>query len=137
MSRERAGRQTKAGADGTQDDRPPTITSDPTHLENEDEANNPYPLILHPTPLDAYQSSLSLLRLGMPGLMSLPDLRALDLDTVTITLGRGQTHEMQDLVSWTDGSDTDGTTIKGKIAEFAACVGPEVVGEIVVDFSRD
>jgi arginine-tRNA-protein transferase len=59
-----------------------------------------------------------------------------DLDDVKISLGRGGVHRTTDIVSWHDGSETDSASIKGVIAEFAACLGPELLEGVVVDFGR-
>lgn len=96
-----------------------------------------YPTPSHPIPVDAANSNLSLLELGMPGVLSLTQLQQeIDLDDVKISLGRGGIHRTPDIVSWNDGSETDPSSIKGVIAEFAACLGPELVEGVVVDFGR-
>ena len=96
-----------------------------------------YPTPSHPIPVDAANSSLSLLELGMPGVLPITKLRQqIDLDDVKISLGRGGIHRTPDIVSWHDGSETDAASIKGVIAEFAACIGPELVEGVVVDFGR-
>lgn len=120
-------------------------TSDTTaDSENAETAAKPkpsepslYPTPSHPNPVDAANSSLSLLELGMPGVLSHAQLQQqVDLDNVKISLGRGGVHRTTDIVSWYDGSETDSASIKGVIAEFAACVGPELVEGVVVDFGR-
>ncbi|KAK5684395.1 Arginyl-tRNA--protein transferase 1 [Elasticomyces elasticus] len=97
-------------------------------------------LVVHPSPLAAYNSGLSLLALGMPGALTLDQLRGdVDLDSMKIFLGGragSDVHQMQDIVAWTSGSETEPATIKGRVAEFAAAVGPDVAKAIVVDFSR-
>lgn len=142
MSKERQ-RKTNVAAAGAGDgkERKDEITNEqhtdliiPNGLD-EDEA------IKHPVPLDAFKSGLSLLELGMPGILTLPELRnEVNLDAMQIYLGgrggRGDVHEMQDIVSWHDGSETNGSSIKGTVAEFAATVGPQVAKEVVLDFSR-
>ncbi|GAB7329473.1 hypothetical protein MBLNU13_g01251t1 [Cladosporium sp. NU13] len=108
----------------------PTITSKPTET-------SVYPTPSHPVPVDAANSNLSLLELGMPGVLSLTQLQQkVDLDDVKISLGRGGIHRTPDIVSWNDGSETDSSSIKGVIAEFAACLGPELAQGVVVDFGR-
>ncbi|KAK4902659.1 Arginyl-tRNA--protein transferase 1 [Elasticomyces elasticus] len=96
--------------------------------------------VVHPSPLAAYNSGLSLLALGMPGALALDQLRDdVDLDSMKIFLGGragSDVHQMQDIVAWTSGSETEPATIKGRVAEFAAAVGPDVAKAIVVDFSR-
>lgn len=91
----------------------------------------------HPTALEAQESGFSVLKLGMPGTVPLATLEEeINLDEMKVTLGKGGVHRMRHLVSWHDGSVTDGTTLKGIMAEFAACVGPVVAEECVLDFSR-
>ncbi|EMC96642.1 hypothetical protein BAUCODRAFT_122625 [Baudoinia panamericana UAMH 10762] len=93
--------------------------------------------IMHPVPTEAYMSGLSLLELGMPGTLEVSELHnKVDLDSIRVYLGRNNTHEMQDLVQWETGAETDKTTVKGVIAEFAACIGPDVAKDVLVDFSR-
>jgi len=126
MSKERA---RKAGATMQQADANGDLQlSDETHSEEE---------VLHPSPLAAMNSSLSLLALGMPGVLSPAELEhSVDLDTMRITLdGRG-VHQMQDIVSWARGNVLDPATVKGRIAEFAAAVGPDVAREVTADFGR-
>lgn len=91
----------------------------------------------HPIPLEAFQSGLSVLELGMPGTVPLDELESsVNLDEVKVTIGQGSIHRMRHLVAWEDGSLTDTSTLKGIVAEFAACVGPLVAEEGVLDFSR-
>lgn len=52
--------------------------------------------VLHPSPLEAMESNLSLLRLGMPGVLTLSQLHEqIDLDEMKVHIGRGGIHEMQ------------------------------------------
>ena len=86
-------------------------------------------------PVDAVESGVSLLDLHVPGTMAPGDLSLnVNLDEMKVILGRGQVHEMQDLQSFSIGSILDPTSIKGIMAEFAACVGRTFAEEIVVDF---
>ncbi|KAK3110757.1 Arginyl-tRNA--protein transferase 1 [Teratosphaeriaceae sp. CCFEE 6253] len=99
-----------------------------------DEAGDP---VLYPTPLAAMHSGASLLTLGMPGTLTAAELAdTVQLDTIKISLGGTAVHQMQDIVSWDRGSVMDPATIKGRVAEYAAAVGPEVAAEVTVDFSR-
>lgn len=92
---------------------------------------------LHPSPLLATTSGLSLLSLKMPGALSLETVLAeFSLDEMKVTLGRSAIHEMQDIVSWTQGDVTDNSSIRGIMAELAACIGPKLASEIVVDLGR-
>lgn len=43
---------------------------------------------------------------------------------------------MQDLQSWRSGSVMDAGSLKGMVAEFAACLGPDGVQQVIVDLSR-
>lgn len=91
--------------------------------------------VKHPLPLAAMRSRLSLLTLGMPGVLSLPDLGTqVDLDRMKIYLRMVGVHQMRDLASWDEGSELEPDTLKGVIAELAACIGPALAQEIVVDF---
>lgn len=137
MSRERdAGASQNAAtitSETTGDTAEPSIST----TDSEPAETSIYPTPSHPIPVDAANSSLSLLELGMPGVLSLAQLRQqIDLDDVKISLGRGGIHRTPDIVSWNDGSETDASSIKGVIAEFAACLGPELVEGVVVDFGR-
>ena len=92
---------------------------------------------LHPTPLSAFESGLSVLDLGVPGALNLEELAEyVNLDELKVTVGLGAIHRMRHLVSWDEGSISDTSTLKGIIAEFAACVGPVVAEECVLDFGR-
>ena len=91
----------------------------------------------YPDPVAATRSELSVLDLHMPGPMPLGQLfTKINLDEMKVAVTRGTVHEAQDLVSWESSSETDMGTLKGIFAEFAACVGPTVAREIVVDLSR-
>jgi arginyl-tRNA---protein transferase len=119
-------------ATGRQEEEP-----DPTAKKLQLSEDSIYPTPSHPVPVDAAKSSLSILELGMPGVLSYAQLQQqIDLDTVKISLGRGGVHCTTDIVSWHDGSETDPASIKGAVAEFAACLGPELVEGVVVDFDR-
>jgi arginine-tRNA-protein transferase len=138
MSRERDAKTLQAAAkesgESTTDaeDLDLTAKANPNHTEK-----SIYPTPSHPVPVDAANSGLSLLELGMPGVLSHSQLQQeVDLDDVKISLGRGGVHRTTDIVSWHDGSETDSASIKGVIAEFAACLGPELLEGVVVDFGR-
>ncbi|KXS97643.1 hypothetical protein AC579_1166 [Pseudocercospora musae] len=92
--------------------------------------------VLYPTPLEAMHSGLSLLQLGMPGVMTLDALQqAVDLDAMKIFLKNAGVHPTQNIVSWDTGSPLDKSTLKGLFAEFAAAVGPDIARDAIVDFS--
>lgn len=107
------------------------------HTE-EDDANFTYGEIKHPSPskaASAANSGLSLLQLGMPGVTPLEQLlEQIDLGNIQVSLGRQGIHRVNDIVSWNKGSELEPHTIKGIVAEFAACAGPEVAADAVIDF---
>jgi len=133
MSRERKGEkeavdpaESNGSAEGS-DSTPATATAS-TAL---------YPTPYYPVPAEAANSNLSLLELGMPGTLSLQELEeTVDLDDVKISLGKGGIHRTVDILTWDDGNQLDPASVKGVIAEFAACLGPELIKGIVVDFAR-
>lgn len=116
---------------------PPSDDSDADEAERESNAAKKAYHATLPTPLEASQSGLSVLELGMPGAMPIEELEgSVNLDEMKVTLGRGGIHRMRHLVTWEEGSLTDAATLKGIIAEFAACVGPVIAEECVLDFGR-
>jgi arginine-tRNA-protein transferase len=138
MSRERSGGGEAADPAESQ---PSTQHPDPTPTTPTTEATDAspslYPPPKFPIPAEAANSHLSLLELGMPGTLSLQQLQeSVDLDDVRISLGKGGIHRTVDIVTWDDGNELDSGSVKGVIAEFAACLGPELVKGIVVDFAR-
>ncbi|EME49655.1 hypothetical protein DOTSEDRAFT_143846 [Dothistroma septosporum NZE10] len=91
--------------------------------------------VLHPTPTDAMSSGLSLLQLGMPGVLSLEQLRRrVELDNMKVHLGRGSVHRIQNISTWESGSDLDHSSLRGIFAELAAVLGPDVAKEAIIDF---
>lgn len=126
MSRERQARSTQQN----------TTTISAENSDPIDQATV-YPPPSHPVPVEAANSGLSLLELGMPGVLPLGQLQQeVDLNDMRIHLGRGGVHRTADIVSWEDSSETDHGSLKGVIAEFAACLGPELARKVVVDFAR-
>lgn len=109
-----------------------------------------------PVPNDAVMSGQSLLTLGMPGIPSSEGLtRQTNLDQIQIFIGSGKTMivktsvspttalvyfgelmESKDLQTWEDGNIEDSSSLKGIVAEFVACVGPDVAKQVILDFSR-
>lgn len=131
MSRERAIQQS------LQQQQSLVSTSPPEALPTESALAAQVYSTLHPTPLAATTSGLSLLSLRMPGVLS-PEvlLRDVALDEMKVTLGKATVHEMQDIVAWTHGDVLDTTSIRGIMAELAGCIGARLAGEIVVDLGR-
>ncbi|KAL1617854.1 Arginyl-tRNA--protein transferase 1 [Neofusicoccum ribis] len=85
----------------------------------------------------AADEGLSLMELGMPGVMKLDQLsEQVNLGKIKIAIPKaGLIAHMEDLVTWDQGTATDKVSLKGHIAEMAACVGPEVANEMVVQLS--
>ncbi|KAK4506957.1 hypothetical protein PRZ48_000690 [Zasmidium cellare] len=91
---------------------------------------------LHPSSLEAMKSGLSLLQLGMPGTLSLDEVKDLvDLDSMRVRIGGGHITEMRNIATWTSGSELEPRSLKGIFAEFAAAVGPVIAKEGILDFS--
>ncbi|KAL2351855.1 arginine-tRNA-protein transferase [Cryomyces antarcticus] len=85
-------------------------------------------------PAEAADSGLSLFDLTMPGMMTANEvMEHIDLDHMSLEI-RGAVHRMEQLVSWQEGSLTDSKSLKGIVAELAACVGPDVSREITIKF---
>lgn len=92
----------------------------------------------YPDPVAATTSELSVIDLHVPGPMTLQQLLIeVNLDEMRVAVTRGTLHQAQDLVGWGTSSATDMLDLRGIFAEFAACVGPNVARDIVVDLSRE
>ncbi|OCK77147.1 hypothetical protein K432DRAFT_407578, partial [Lepidopterella palustris CBS 459.81] len=106
--------------------------------EGDEDNDDDFPL---PSPADAaaaVEAGLSLFSLRIPGVMTVEEvIEQIDLDQVSIEMEADEVVQMEDLVSW-DPSDSllDPRTLKGFIAEFAACVGPGVASGMVVRLGR-
>jgi arginine-tRNA-protein transferase len=88
-------------------------------------------------PVAAMDSGRSILDLRVPGAMTLERLQEeVNLHGMKITLDRNTVHRMQDITSWSEGSLKDSTSIMGVMAELAACIGPTLARDIVVDLAR-
>lgn len=117
--------------------------SDTTKEAEEAEAqqNTPKPQASdrYPTPKAAASSNLSLLTFGFAGSTPLSTLLStVNLGTTPLLLKQGGKQmlvRLEDLVSWEEGDYLDPNSIKGLVAELAACLGVEVAGEMGVDFS--
>jgi arginine-tRNA-protein transferase len=72
---------------------------------------------------------------GVPGVMTKEHLlEEVDLDHISLSV-RGIAAETCDLVSWDDSSLESSDSIKGRIAELVAAVGPDCAREMVVNFT--
>ena len=78
----------------------------------------------------------SLFEINMPGVMSADEVREkVDLGSCKIAVGAVVT-ELENLVGWEDSEITDTFSIKGLVAEFAACVGLELVRETCIKWEQ-
>ncbi|GAB7362506.1 hypothetical protein MBLNU230_g2826t2 [Neophaeotheca triangularis] len=90
-------------------------------------------IIKHPNPTDAMVSDESLFAIGMPGMTDVAKIdEEMNVGAIKLTPGGGRVFQAEDLVIWDDSSPLDPTSLKGKFYEFAACVGPAVASEAVV-----
>jgi arginyl-tRNA---protein transferase len=79
----------------------------------------------------------SLFRSLMPGIPHLADMLALDLDHVAIRLdASGDLHETSDLMAWYEGMAPILGGIKLSVVELLAAIGPDLMNQLCVDFSR-
>ncbi|KAF2154113.1 arginine-tRNA-protein transferase 1 [Myriangium duriaei CBS 260.36] len=86
---------------------------------------------------EAAASGESLFIIRMPGVPTASELsHEVDLDQIHVTFGQGMTFQTNMLSSWEDDTDITHMTLRGAIAELAACVGQEVAESMAVDFSR-
>lgn len=84
----------------------------------------------------AKKSGPSLFEVNMPGVMTADEVREkINLGSWKIRLDSIVT-ELENLVGWEGSEMTDPYTIKGTVAEFAACIGPELVGETCIEWNQ-
>lgn len=102
----------------------------------------------------AVDDGLSLMELGMPGVLKVDELlQSISLDKIKIgipsagivasmevskilyPLSMFSVNVCQDLVTWDQGTITNKSSLKGHIAEMAACIGPDVAKEMIVQLS--
>ncbi|KAK3683784.1 arginine-tRNA-protein transferase [Podospora appendiculata] len=78
-----------------------------------------------------------LLTSDMPGMPSLQEMEELDMDGLLIRSDFSDGYFLaSDLVVWETESISKHGNLKSKIAELVAAIGPELMGEICVDFCR-
>ncbi|KAK4695514.1 hypothetical protein P7C71_g2247, partial [Lecanoromycetidae sp. Uapishka_2] len=71
---------------------------------------------------------------GMPGVMTRKEVKnEIDLGRWRLKI-QGRIVRLEDLVSWDDGEIESGT-LKGIVAELAACIGPNLVKETILNFN--
>lgn len=126
-----------------------SVSGSSTEAAEEIEAEALYN-VSYPTPAEAMNSQLSAATLKVPGVTSLTALlETLDLDRMKVTFDRAvpgadegggdgeDVYEFQQLRTWHQGKVEDTGTLKGIVAELAACVGPEIAVQVVVDLGFD
>lgn len=88
---------------------------------------------------DAAASGESLLSIRMPGIPKAEDiLDQFDLDSLQVNIGKGMVLKTQNLMAWDEEPDiTNSNSLKGIVAEFAACLGPDIANMVAIDFSRE
>lgn len=93
-----------------------------------------------PLPADAsaaVEGGTSLFGLEIPGVLTAEEIvEKVDINRISMELRGGLVVQMEDLVAWEDGDILDPRSLKGFIAEFAACVGPKVAKTMVVRLNR-
>ncbi|KAJ5594882.1 Arginyl-tRNA--protein transferase 1 [Penicillium hispanicum] len=80
---------------------------------------------------DVNEEDLSLFNLHMPGVLTLDEVKALNLDDWHL-LYHGTFVQMSDLVGWEDMPMDNPQSLKGIIAELAAVLGPTIVKDSAV-----
>nr|OQO28901.1 hypothetical protein B0A51_03228 [Rachicladosporium sp. CCFEE 5018] len=131
MSRERVLLRAQASSSSSEDSDLVIVTESG---EKKHDVADFYPTYQHPPALEATNSGLSLITLGMPGVMLDPPP---NLGRMRLRLGPATPiMRMDDIVAWTMGHVKDRATIKGIVAELAACLGEEMTRKVVVDFGR-
>ncbi len=84
----------------------------------------------------AKKNSRSLFGVDMPGVMTADEVREkIDLGSWKVVVG-SVVAELKNLVGWEGSEMTDPYTIKGTVAEFAACIEPELVEETCIKWDR-
>jgi len=87
-----------------------------------------------PTPSDSDdewdEEEAVLLRSNMPGIPSLEQMKQIDIDHIAIYLPEQGYHETGELSVWPLESITDFNTLKAKVAELVAAIGPDLIPDI-------
>ncbi|KAJ4417311.1 Arginyl-tRNA--protein transferase 1 [Gnomoniopsis sp. IMI 355080] len=85
---------------------------------------------------DEDDQEISLFTSNMPGIASISDLEASDLDHIRILVDHTEGFFMTgETVMWSESIRSLGS-LKSKIAELIACVGPDLASQIALDFRR-
>ncbi|KAK4212217.1 arginine-tRNA-protein transferase [Rhypophila decipiens] len=78
-----------------------------------------------------------LLTSNMPGVPSLEEMEAVDMDTLLLRLDQGDNFYLaSDLVVWEKQKISEFGTLKSRIAELVAAIGPDLMGEVCIDCRR-
>ncbi|MCJ1407973.1 Arginyl-tRNA--protein transferase 1 [Ptychographa xylographoides] len=78
----------------------------------------------------------TLFHVNMPGILSIGEVtQQVPLEEVRIRL-KGEIIDLGILEEWDIEEMTDPQSLQGIVAEFVACIGPELIKKIVVDFDR-
>ncbi|KAF3766232.1 hypothetical protein M406DRAFT_290615 [Cryphonectria parasitica EP155] len=119
LSKERAQRQGSEGA-GT------VATADDRHTPPETDEDS-----------EDNSDGISLFTSSMPGIPTLAELERTDLDHIRVLSDQSDGFfTTGETVIWTSDTIYDLGSLKSKIAELAATVGTDLLGEIVLDFRR-
>ena len=78
----------------------------------------------------------ALMTSNFPGLMGLDELETIDLDDIPLRLDSG-VYRTRNLTMWQGYTIYDWSSIKGKVAELVAAIGPDLMHEMCLDFRRD
>ncbi|KAJ9132605.1 Arginine-tRNA-protein transferase 1 [Pleurostoma richardsiae] len=79
----------------------------------------------------------SLLASNMPGILSLEELSHVDLDHIRLRSDYADGFfKTSDLIVWANESLSDPGSLKSKIAELVAAVGPDLIPQLCLDFRR-
>jgi len=84
---------------------------------------------------ESYENGGSVFDLHVPGIMTVDQVRRhVKLDDIRIKVRPDITVPVKYLRGWEESDLAEGGSLKGIIAEYAACVGAEVANEAVVQF---
>ncbi|KAJ6072734.1 hypothetical protein N7467_010819 [Penicillium canescens] len=107
------------------------LNSRPYVSMSRDRASTPGIPAPAPEPLED-EEQMSLFDVHMPGVMTAPEVEAMDLGKWLLVVKQHFVH-MEDLVDWEKTTITSPMSIKGMVAELAAVLGPNIVKNSAVD----
>ncbi|KAL2040979.1 hypothetical protein N7G274_006437 [Stereocaulon virgatum] len=83
---------------------------------------------------DARKDANTVFEAHMPGAMTVDEVREqIDLDHWRVQIG-DRVVQMEDLVSWDEHDLSEPRSLKGVVAELAACIGPQMVRSTILNF---